>query len=423
MRPQWLRQIGPGILVAATGVGAGDLVTAALAGAHFGVSIGWALLVGAAMKWLLNEGLARWQMATGTTLLEGWAAQLRVHWLFLPYLLIWSFAVAGTLMSACGVAALALLPIGQDPVLSKRIWGAVHSLAGLVLVWIGGFRVFERMMAACIGLMFVSAVACAALMIPQIEMSRLHSVSPLALRGEELRWTLGLIGGVGGTVTLLCYGYWIREQGRTGEAGVRTCRIDLAVGYFVTAFFGLAMVVIAAGTPGLKGQGASLLVVLSDRLADELGVPVKYAFLLGAWGAVFSSLLGVWQGVPYLFADFLHALGWTRASPRGADSRPGVHDPAYRAFLLFLALPPMILLWQQFEVVQLTYAILGALFLPLLAATLLILNNRARCVPPALRNRAGTNLALILTLAFFSWQGWQALLDIAQTRAAPAAAG
>jgi len=34
-----------------------------------------------------------------------------------------------------------------------------------------------------------------------------------------------------------------------------------------------------------------------------VGPAARWAFLVGAWGAVFSSLLGVWQSVPYLFAD------------------------------------------------------------------------------------------------------------------------
>jgi Mn2+/Fe2+ NRAMP family transporter len=59
------------MLVAATGVGAGDLATGALAGSKLGVAVLWAVLVGAAMKLLLNEGIARWQLTTGKTLLEG----------------------------------------------------------------------------------------------------------------------------------------------------------------------------------------------------------------------------------------------------------------------------------------------------------------------------------------------------------------
>ena len=33
------------------------------------------------------------------------------------------------------------------------------------------------------------------------------------LNGEGLSWTIALMGGIGGTVTVLCYGYWITEKG------------------------------------------------------------------------------------------------------------------------------------------------------------------------------------------------------------------
>ena len=65
----YLALIGPGIVLAATGVGAGDLVAASVSGARYGYAIAWAALVGAALKFVLSEGLARWQLATGTTLL------------------------------------------------------------------------------------------------------------------------------------------------------------------------------------------------------------------------------------------------------------------------------------------------------------------------------------------------------------------
>ena len=53
--------IGPGLLVAATGVGAGDLATAAFTGNQLGVAILWVVVLGAFLKFVLNEGLARWQ--------------------------------------------------------------------------------------------------------------------------------------------------------------------------------------------------------------------------------------------------------------------------------------------------------------------------------------------------------------------------
>ncbi len=68
--------VGPGMLVAATGAGAGDLLTASLGGSAVGLAIIWAAPLGAVLKWYLNEGIARWRMATGQTVLEGWIAHL-----------------------------------------------------------------------------------------------------------------------------------------------------------------------------------------------------------------------------------------------------------------------------------------------------------------------------------------------------------
>ena len=60
----------PGFLMAATGVGAGDLITAGLAGVKVGNILIWAPLVGALLKWFLSEGLTRWQMDTDKLLLK-----------------------------------------------------------------------------------------------------------------------------------------------------------------------------------------------------------------------------------------------------------------------------------------------------------------------------------------------------------------
>ena len=54
----WLAIIAPGILVATTGVGAGDLLTASIAGSKAGLVILWSAVVGSFMKWVLKIGRA-----------------------------------------------------------------------------------------------------------------------------------------------------------------------------------------------------------------------------------------------------------------------------------------------------------------------------------------------------------------------------
>ena len=407
-----LATIGPSILVAATGVGAGDLATGAFTGNKLGVAVLWAVLVGAFFKFVINEGLARWQLATGETLLEGAIHRLGrpVQYVFLPYLLLWSFFVGAALMSACGVAMHAMVPIFEDPAHGKIVFGILHSLIGVVLVLLGGFRLFEKVMIVCIGVMFCVVVTTAAMICENWSEMFRGLITPTIpqFNGPGLSWTVALMGGVGGTLTVLCYGYWIRETGRSEMTHLKTCRLDLGLAYGATALFGVAMVVIGSSIPQLpQGGGAKLIVHLADLLEVSLGRIAKWAFLVGAWSAIFSSLFGVWQAVPYLFADF-----WRMSRAHKKDQKPAGETVkvntggwAYRGYLLAIATVPMLGLVVDFSQIQKVYAIFGAMFMPMVAIVLLILNGKADWVGRH-RNRPITVGILLATLGVFLFFGY-----------------
>lgn len=396
--------IGPGILIAATGVGAGDLATCALAGNKLGVAILWAILLGAFFKYILNEGLTRWQLATGETLLEGALKRFGkpVQLGFLLYFLIWSFLVAAALMSACGVVAHALFPIFQDAATAKIVFGIIHSILGLILVQLGGYGLFEVLMSICTGLMFFTVVICAVLLKPDFAQVLTGLVFPTIphFPGEGLVWTIAVMGGVGGTVTVLCYGYWIREEGRRSPEDLWVCRIDLAVGYTMTAIFGLAMVVVGSSIQVPEAKGSALLIVhLAGKLEREIGVFGKWGFLIGAWSTVFTSLFGVWQSVPYLFADQWNILTAGR-------EQVDIRAKPYRYYLYAITFVPVIGLWVGFSNMQKFYAVIGALFIPMLALTLLVLNTPAKWIGKRHRNRPATLFILGFILLFFIAAGY-----------------
>jgi Mn2+/Fe2+ NRAMP family transporter len=372
--------IGPGMIVAATGVGAGDLATGAFAGSILGVAVLWAVVLGAVFKFTVNEGLARWQLATGQTLLEGVAAHLGkwAIWLFLAYLLLWSFFVASALINACGAAMHALVPLGTAAN-DKIVYGIAQSFLTVVLIQFGGFRWFERVMSGLVAVMFVIVVATAIAIGPDWPAVLRGLVVPSIPHadGQGLSWTLALIGGIGGTVTVLSYGYWIREQGRQGAGEIRTCRIDLAVGYATTAAFGLGMVIIGSTFLKLEAdpnKGVAFVNELGRQIEGRLGwlgPAARWGFVIGAWCAVYSSMLGVWQSVPFLFADCWRLAGFSReGSPGNTRSAP------YLSYQLALASIPAISLWTSFVQMQKLYSIVGAFFIPVLAAVLLLLNGR-----------------------------------------------
>ena len=392
MKIHWLRLIAPGLLMAATGVGAGDLMTGTLAGAELGTAVLWAALAGAFLKFVLSEGVARWQLATGTTLLEGWNDKLGawIRWPFLIYLSLFTVIVGRALANACGVAGTALLPIGS-PETSVMAWAALHSIAGIAIVLRGSFRAFESVMSLLIGLMFVTVIGTTAMIAPPLGEIAAGLVPSIPAGGSS--WVLAVLGGVGGTVTLLSYGYWIEEDGRRGPGMLGPCRIDLAVGNGVTAVFGLCVIVIGSQIE-VQGSGAALATQMAERLGGAVGPAGKWVFLVGFWGAVFSSLLGVWQSIPYMFADFVRLQTGATGDLRSSK--------AYRFCVVLVAIVPLFLLNAPVRQIQLTYGIVGACFLPLLALTLLLLNGRGRWVGQQSRNPLWISIALAACLAFFA---------------------
>jgi Mn2+/Fe2+ NRAMP family transporter len=413
--------IGPGLLVAATGVGAGDLATGALTGSRLGVAVLWAVLLGAIIKFVLNEGLARWQLATGSTVLEGTARHFgrAAITAFLAYLCIWSFFVGSALMSACGVAAHAILPLGSAPV-DKVIYGILHSVVALALVLIGGFRLFEKVMSVCIGVMFVTVLATTIAIQPDWSAVAsgvfLPTIPQLGAGG--LKWTVGLMGGVGGTVTVLCYGYWIREDGREGLTELRTCRLDLLTGYVATAVFGMGMVILGSRLDVNTGaKSATLIVQLGDQLQTSLGSfgpAARIVFLIGAWGAVASSMLGVWQSVPYLFVDSIRMIrrksidgdsGQSFGTQAATTHRANSNSPIYLYSLIAIATVPAVGMFASFQQIQLAYAVVGAAFMPILALALLFLNGSRQRIGDAGRNSNLATVSLVAVVVFFVWAG------------------
>lgn len=64
--------VGPGLVAAATGVGAADMVATMIAGQRYGFALLWAVILGTFMKIVLVEGVGRYSLATGNTIFHGW---------------------------------------------------------------------------------------------------------------------------------------------------------------------------------------------------------------------------------------------------------------------------------------------------------------------------------------------------------------
>ena len=138
-------------------------------------------------------------------------------------------------------------------------------------------------------------------------------------------------------------------------------------------------------------------------LEQVIGPAGRWVFLIGFWGAVATSMLGVWQGVPYLFADFLRLIRGHSLTDAGGREIELTRTPSYRIFLFWLAIPPLALLsFGKPVLLVVIYSVMGALFMPFLAGTLLVLNGRREWVGSS-RNGPLTVAVLTACLALFGY--------------------
>ncbi|EME60329.1 hypothetical protein H074_14922 [Amycolatopsis decaplanina DSM 44594] len=397
-----LRQVGPGIMAAATGVGAGDLVATMVAGSRFGYTLLWAVLVGTIFKLALAEAVGRWHLTSGRTILSGWRS-LGIWALiyFGIYAVIWGFVYGATAMSASGLPLNALFPA-----LSVRYWAMICGLLGFALVWFGRYAIIEKVMTVLVGIMFVTVVGTAILVVPNF--AELFKGAVPTLPDGSLVYVLGLVGGVGGTITMAAYGYWTLAKGWRSAKWLPMMRADNAVGYVMTGIFVIAMLIVGAEL--LLGQkiisGDKGLLFLGDTLAADYGQWARIPFLIGFFAVSFTSVIGVWHGVSLLFADWWRILRLptnTTESVEMYEKKAGERSVAYRGYVLWLTFPPMALLFldQPFQL-TVVYGVLGALFMPFLAATLLVLLNTSR-VPREGRSRWLSNGLLGICLAMFAY--------------------
>jgi Mn2+/Fe2+ NRAMP family transporter len=372
-----------------------------VAGAEYGMVLLWAAVLGTGLKLALAEGVGRWHLATGTTLLDGW--RRLGYWatvFFGAYIIIWGFVYGATAMSAVGLPLNALF--GG---LAVRYWAMIAGVVGLALVWAQRYHVFEKFMTVLVLIKFVSVVSIALLVSPNLG-ELFSGLVPRLPEGSVVN-VLGLIGGVGGTITMAAYGYWMIAKGWKGTRWLSMMRLDNTVGYVMTGIFVIAMLVVGAEI--LRGQDLtssdSGLLTLGTALGENYGDWARIVFLIGFLAVTSSSLLGVWNGVSLLFTD------WTRTIrlPHGAKAeaeleaaeaetaRDASIDPTgtatgyeatvaerslpFRGYLLWLTIPPMALLFLDKPFgLTLVYGVLGSAFMPFLGITLMLLLNSKRVV-------------------------------------------
>lgn len=112
-----LKQLGPGLIIAGSIVGSGELIATTKTGAEAGFSLLWLVIIGCVIKVFVQVELGRYTIVTGKTTMEGLDSvpgpRLRVNWLLWYWLIMFlvSMAQLGGIVGGVGQALAITAPL------------------------------------------------------------------------------------------------------------------------------------------------------------------------------------------------------------------------------------------------------------------------------------------------------------------------
>ena len=362
-----LRQIGPGIILAGSIIGSGELLLTTSLGAEYGFIFLWLILFSCVIKVFVQIELGRYAISSGKPTLTALDAlpgpRLGTHWLVWWWFVMTLATVSqlGAMAGGVGQAlhlafpqvttALADSLSGWFPSLAETFrarpehpWAVLTALAAIALLIRGGYRRIELLTTFMVAGVTTITVACV-LALPAlgypIGMSDLRegfSFSKSLLAPAAIAAAFGAFGITGvGAAELYAYPYWCLEKGYARYAGpqtpdaawasrargwIRVLRLDAWVSMIVftiatVSFYCLGATVLHR--QNLHPHKQQMIATLSEMYVPAFGAWTKIVFLIGVWAVLFKTLYVASASHARLTADFVGLMGF--------DGQPAITPP------------------------------------------------------------------------------------------------
>lgn len=297
------KALGPGILVACAAVGGSHLVWSTRAGAEFGWSLLWLVLLANALKFPFFLYGQRYTAATGESLLAGYKRLgIGYVWIFLAVnILTGTINIAG--VSMLGGALFAGYGITSISVPSITV-GVLVVCAGLLMV--GHYKLLDSLAKIIIALLGISTIAAVALAIPNQPEIAADFVAPSPYQWVSFAFLITLLGWMPAPIDLSAWSslWMFSREKQTGHfATVKESSVDFYIGYLSAV--GLAVLFIALGALVMFGteetfaaKGTDFSHQLVNLYTATIGEWSRLLILSAAFITMFSTSLTCLDGYP-----------------------------------------------------------------------------------------------------------------------------
>jgi manganese transport protein len=363
-----LRKIGPGIILAGSIVGSGELILTTSLGADWGFVFLWLVLFSCIIKVFVQIELGRYAISSGEPTLTALDSlpgpRLGAHWLvwWWFFMLLASVFQLGAMVGLVGQALNMAFPHVSPAVASaagsisstladairsrpEHPWSIMTAIAAILLLLSGGYKRLEWITTALVAGVTLVTVICVGMLAGTDYPVRLSdiqegfSLKVFSLPAVAIAAAFSTFGITGvGASELYSYPYWCLEKGYARFTGPRTDKpewaqrargwlrvmtLDAWVSCAVFTVATVAFYVLGAAVlhrQDLHPKGPQMIIALAEMYVPTFGDWTKVLFMIGAWAVLFKTLYVASAGHARLSTDFLGLLGLVRFD--GSRERP-----------------------------------------------------------------------------------------------------
>lgn len=388
----WFKNIGPGTLIAAAFIGPGTVTLCTLAGVNFGFNLLWAMLLSIFATIVLQEMASRLGVVSQKGMSEVIREEIKNPYLKqLITLLILAAIVVGNASYEAGnisggvlgletVTGKAVVEIGDFSMnLSSLFIGGV----AFVLLYIGNYKLLEKVFIALVLLMSVSFVITAIITKPNLTAMLTGAFVP-RFPEKSLLTIIGLIGTTVVPYNLFLHAALVKERWHRKE-DLSLVRRDTAVSIVLGGLVSMAIIISAAGIQNATIANAA---DLAKGLAPLYGEFSKYFLSIGLFAAGITSAITAPLAAAYVAKG---CLGWDA----------GLRSKKFRfvwAVVLIAGVLCSSLGIKPIEIIKFAQVANGML-LPVIAAVLLWLMNKKTVLGLYVNSKFQNVLGALILLA------------------------
>ncbi|MDP5077651.1 MAG: Nramp family divalent metal transporter [Nonlabens sp.] len=388
------KNIGPGTLVAAAFIGPGTVTVCTLAGATYGYTLLWAMLLSIFATIVLQEMAARLGLVTGKGLPEILKTSIANKFArtFLIILVLAAIAVGNAAYEAGNIAGGVL---GLNTIFGVQWYFPL--LLGIIafgLLFYGNYKVLEKVLITLVVVMGISFIATAIAIGPDITAIFKGLFTP-QINSTNLLTIVGLIGTTVVPYNLFLHASLVREKWND-TTDLSAVRKDTIISVMLGGL--VSMAIIIAGT-ALQHAKISTGSDIARALEPIFGNASTIVFSIGILAAGITSAITAPLAAAYVVKG---CLGW----------RGTMKSWSFRAVWMVILATGVLFASIGLKPLQIiTFAqIANGLLLPIIAILLLWLVNRAFL--GRFKNKLWQNLMAILVIVIAVILGVKTLLKV-----------